>query len=168
MVWATHRDWNAAEVANALVRSANARPLGKAAVPNTDWGYGSLDVRAALHEAKLPDPHEPNDWVAAALAQRPLHPGAVVDREPRLRAAITSTPTRSTCRPAATRAPCCAGRARRDAARALDPRQRRRPERRGQGAAPVPRASTLPAGRSLVVVARRQGAGAYTLALSGS
>ena len=77
MVWATHRDWNAAEVTNALVRSANSKPLGRGA-PSPDWGYGILDVRAALHESKLPDPHEPNDWVAAARSQRPLHPGAVV------------------------------------------------------------------------------------------
>ena len=32
----------------------------------------------AAHPAELADSHEPNDWVAAALAQRPLRPGAVV------------------------------------------------------------------------------------------
>ena len=75
MVWATHRDWTAAEVANALVRSAT--PLGKGA-PSRNWGYGRLDVNLALRIPKLADSHEPNDWVEAALAQRPLRPGAVV------------------------------------------------------------------------------------------
>ena len=32
----------------------------------------------ALRTRQLPDSHEPNDWGAAALAQRPLRPGAVV------------------------------------------------------------------------------------------
>jgi hypothetical protein len=167
MVWATHRDWNAAEVVNALVRSANAKPLGKAAVPNTDWGYGILDVRAALHEAKLPDPHEPNDWVAAARSQRPLHPGAVVVASlgyagDHVDAYTVDVPAgrhaRAVLRGAgrgvtlkvlsihATDADLSAvAKARSGASRA-----------------------TLPGGRSLVVVARRQGAGAYTLALSGS
>ena len=75
MVWATHRDWTAAEVANALVRSAT--PLS-ARAPSTIWGYGRLDVSLALRTRRLPDSHEPNDWVAAALAQRPLRPGSVV------------------------------------------------------------------------------------------
>ena len=48
MVWATHRDWTAAEVANALVRSAT--PLGKGA-PSRNWGYGRLDVSLALRPA---------------------------------------------------------------------------------------------------------------------
>ena len=75
MLWATHRDWTAAEVANALVRSAT--PLGRGA-PSPNWGYGRLDVSLALRTRLLSDSHEPNDWVAAALAQRPLRPGAEV------------------------------------------------------------------------------------------
>jgi hypothetical protein len=76
MVWATHRDWNAAEVANALVRSARPLPGGRA--PSRSWGSGRLDVSLALRTRRMPDPHEPNDWAAAAVAQRPLGPGAVV------------------------------------------------------------------------------------------
>ena len=45
MVWATHRSWDAAEVAGALVRTAT--PLGTGA-PSRDWGYGRLDVSRAL------------------------------------------------------------------------------------------------------------------------
>jgi hypothetical protein len=75
MLWATHRDWSASEVANALVRSAT--PLGKGA-PSPNWGYGRLDVSLALRTRLLPDSHEPNDWVAAAVLQRPLRPGSVV------------------------------------------------------------------------------------------
>jgi hypothetical protein len=76
MVWSTHRDWNAAEVANALVRSATPLPGGHA--PSRSWGSGRLDVSLALRTRRMPDPHEPNDWGAAAVAQRPLGPGAVV------------------------------------------------------------------------------------------
>ena len=75
MVWATHRDWTAAEVAGALTSTAT--PLTKL-VPNRSSGYGVLNVSRALHARKLPDSHEPNDWVRCRLAQRPLRPGAVV------------------------------------------------------------------------------------------
>ena len=74
MVWATHRDWTAAEVASALVRSAT--PLGKRAEPQLGLRPAGCEPRAALPDS--PDSHEPNDWVAAALAQRPLRPGSVV------------------------------------------------------------------------------------------
>ena len=96
MVWATHRDWTAAEVANALVRSAT--PLGKGR-PSRNWGYGRLDVSLALRTRRLPDSHEPNDWVAAALAQRPLRPARW--SSPASAGLVTrSTPTPSTCLPA--------------------------------------------------------------------
>src|SRR6185436_6669003 len=72
---ASHRDWTAAEVASALTSTAT--PLTKL-VPNINSGYGVLNVSKALHARKLPDSHEPNDWGAAALAQRPLRPGSVV------------------------------------------------------------------------------------------
>ena len=75
MVWASHRDWTAAEVANALARSAT--PLA-ANAPSKVWGYGRLDVSRALRTRQLRDSHEPNDWGAAALDQRPLRPGSVV------------------------------------------------------------------------------------------
>jgi subtilisin family serine protease len=166
MVWATHRDWNAAEVANALVRSANATPLGKR-VPSTNWGYGILDVRRALHTAKLPDPHEPNDWPAAALKQRPLHPGAVVVASlgyagDRVDAYTVDVPAGRRGRAVLRRAPrgLVMKRLPVHASDAeLEALSRARP-----GAATV----ALPPGRSLVVVARNHGAGAYTLALSGS
>jgi len=57
------------------VRSAT--PLGKGR-PSRNWGFGRLDVSQALRAKLLPDSHEPNDWAAAALAQRHLRPGAVV------------------------------------------------------------------------------------------
>jgi subtilisin family serine protease len=166
MVWATHRDWNAAEVTNALVRSANAKPLGRGA-PSRDWGYGILDVRAALHEVKLPDPHEPNDWVAAARSQRPLHPGAVVIASlgyagDRVDAYTVEVPAHRHAQAVLRRA----GRGvtvkvlsihASDADLAAVSRARSGASR-----------AALPPGNSLVVVTRKQGAGPYTLALSGS
>ena len=166
MVWATHRDWNAAEVTNALVRSANSKQLGRGA-PSRDWGYGILDVGAALHEAKLPDPHEPNDWVAAARAQRPLHPGAVVVAS--IGYAGDQVDAYTVEVPAHKRAQAVLRRAGRgvtvkvlpihasDADLAAAVRARSGATR-----------AAVPAGRSLVVVTRGQGAGPYTLALSGS
>lgn len=162
MVWATHRDWNAAEVTNALLRSAT--PLGRGA-PSRAWGMGRLDVRAALRATRLPDPHEPNDWVAAALAQRPLHPGAVVVAAlgfggDRVDAYAVDVPAGRKGRAVL-----------RTGGRGLSLRVLRPgttdavlttlPQARGR-AAPL----RLPAGRSLVVVSRSQGAGPYTLVLS--
>jgi hypothetical protein len=161
MVWATHRDWNAAEVASALVRSAT--PLGRGA-PSRDWGSGRLDVSRALRTTRLSDPHEPNDWVAAALAQRPLRPGAVVvaslgyagdtvDAYPvdvpagvKARAVLRSGAAGVTMRVLPTRTT--------DASLAAVALGR-------PGGSQV----ALPAGRHLLVVARAKGAGAYTLAL---
>ena len=57
MVWATHRDWTAAEVANALVRSAT--PLPGGSPPSRSWGWGRLDVRRALRMPRLLDSHSP-------------------------------------------------------------------------------------------------------------
>jgi subtilisin family serine protease len=163
MVWATHRDWNAAEVTNALIRSAT--PLGRGA-PSRDWGAGRLDVRRALSATRLPDPHEPNDWVAAALRQRPLHPGTVVvaslgyggDRVDAFTVVV----------PAGAKAHAIL----RKGARGLTLRALSvRTTDAVLGAVPQARGRSsqvaLPAGRSLVVVTRAQGAGPYTLALSG-
>jgi Subtilase family len=164
MVWATHRDWTAAEVANALVRSAS--PLGRGA-PSRSWGSGRLDVRRALRTARLPDPHEPNDWVAAALGQRPLHSGAVVVAS--LGWAGDNVDAYTVDVPAG-----ASGRALlRDGAAGVTMRvlpvtatdaQLTAVARARPGAAQV----ALPPGRSLLVVARGAGAGPYTLALSGA
>jgi subtilisin family serine protease len=164
MVWATHRNWSAAEVANALVRSAT--PLGRGA-PSRDWGYGRLDVRRALRMPLLADPHEPNDWVAAALAQRPLHVGAVVVASvgyagDAVDAYAVDVPKGRSAR-ALLRAP----------ARGLTLRVLRLPASDAalRGAARGRRATqaALPAGRSLVVVARSGGgAGPYRLVVSGT
>jgi subtilisin family serine protease len=164
MVWATHRDWTAAEVANALVRSA--KPLGPGA-PSRNWGYGILDVSRALHTAKLPDPHEPNDWVAAALLQRPLHPGAVVVAS--LGWAGDHVDAYAVDVPAGTSAKAVL----RSDAQGVT--LQRLPIGTTNAALDAvadlrahPSEVALPPGRSLVVVARRQGAGPYTLSLSGS
>jgi Subtilase family len=164
MVWATHRDWTAAEVASALVRSAT--PLGSGA-PSRSWGSGRLDVRRALRTARVPDPHEPNDWVAAALGQRPLHPGAVVVAS--LGYAGDAVDAYTVDVPAGAKVTAVL----RKGGRGLAIRDL--PVSASDAAlAAVARQSTranqvaLPAGRSLLVVARAQGAGAYTLVLSGS
>jgi hypothetical protein len=124
-------------------------------------------VSRALHVDRLPDPHEPNDWVAAALGQRPLHPGAVVVAslgyaDDRIDAYTVDVPAGTTAKAVL----------RGDASgltlgvlpiKATDPRL--------QAAARAHTRATrvaLPAGRSLLVVARAQGAGPYTLALSGA
>ena len=60
------------------MRSCAAPRRSADGAPSRNWGYGRLDVSLALRTRLLPDSHEPNDWVAAALAQRPLRPGAVV------------------------------------------------------------------------------------------
>lgn len=162
MVWATHRDWTATEIANSLVRSAT--PLGTG-LPSRNWGYGRLDVNKALHTTKLPDPHEPNDWVAAALGQRPLHPGAVVVAS--LGWAGDSVDAYTVDVPVGTTAQAVLRsggpgvslgvlsiRAKDDALAAVA----------RTNASEV----VVPEGRHLVVVARSHGAGAYTLALSPS
>jgi Subtilase family len=164
MVWATHRDWTAAEVASALVRSAT--QLGKGA-PSSKWGYGRLDVSLALRTPRLPDSHEPNDWVAAALAQRPLRPGAVVVASlgwagDKVDAYEVDVPAGTTARAVIRRG---------EQGLALRVLPIHTTDAKLAAVARVrPRASTiaLPAGRSLLVVARSQGAGAYTLALSGA
>ena len=163
MVWATHRDWSATEVASALVRSAT--PLG-AGAPSRAWGAGRLDVRRALRTARLPDPHEPNDWVAAALRQRPLHPGTVVVASlgyagDRVDAYTVVVPAGTTAR-AVLRTGAAGLTMRRLPVKATDAMLDAVP-----GARPLAQV-TLPAGRSLLVVGRNQGARPYTLALSGS
>lgn len=163
MVWATHRDWSATEVANALVRSAT--PLG-AGAPSRAWGAGRLDVRRALRAERLPDPHEPNDWVAAALSQRPLHPGTVVVASlgyagDRVDAYTVDVPAGTTAR-AVLRTGAAGLTLRRLPVKATDAMLAAVP-----GATPTPQVA-LPGGRSLLVVARSQGAGPYTLALSGT
>jgi len=162
MLWATHRDWTATEIANALVRSAT--PLGKGA-PSRNWGYGRLDVSLALRTPRLPDSHEPNDWVAAALAQRPLRPGAVVIASlgwagDRVDAYTVDVPAGTTAR-----AVLRAG-AQGIAMRVLPIHTTDAKLRAVAGLAHISQV-TLQAGRSLLVVARAMGAGPYTLALSG-
>jgi hypothetical protein len=163
MVWATHRDWTAAEVANALARSAT--PLS-ARAPSRSWGYGRLDVSRALRTTRLPDSHEPNDWVAAALAQRPLRPGSVVVASlgwagDTVDVYTVDVPAGATARAALRRG----GRG-----IALQVLGAHATDTELAGVARMrPRASpvALPAGRSLLVLSRSQGSGAYTLALSG-
>jgi hypothetical protein len=164
MLWATHRDWTAAEVANALVRTAT--PLG-AGAPSRSWGWGRLDVSRALHAARLPDPHEPNDWVAAALGQRPLHPGAVVVAslgyaDDRVDAYTVDVPAGTSAR-AVLRSGGSGLTLGVLPVKATDV-QLKAVARTRTRASQV----ALPAGRSLLVVARAHGAGPYTLALSGA
>ena len=163
MLWATHRDWTASEVANALVRSAT--PLGKGA-PSRNWGYGRLDVSRALRTRLLPDSHEPNDWVAAALLQRPLRPGSVVVAS--LGWADDKVDAYTVDVPAGRgQAVLQRGGQGLTMQRAAGPRRRRQARGRRRARARAPRRSPLPAGRSLLVVARSQGQGPYKLALSG-
>jgi hypothetical protein len=163
MVWATHRDWTAAEVAAALTSTATR--IGKR-MPSTSSGYGVLDVSRALHAQKIPDSHEPNDWVDAALGQRPLRPGSVVVASlgwagDRVDAYTVDVPSGATVRATVRRGgrglalvslPVGTPQTKLMAVGGLRPRT-----------APL----TLPSGRSLLVVGRREGAGPYTLALSG-
>jgi hypothetical protein len=164
MVWATHRDWTAAEVASALTSTAT--PLGKH-VPSPSSGYGVLNVSRALHAQKLPDSHEPNDWVSAATAQRPLRPGSVVVASlgwagDHVDAYAVDVPKGETVRATLRRG-----------ARGLtldvlpvgttDTRLWVAAGRRSRASQ-----ITLPGGRSILVVGRSQGAGPYTLALSGA
>jgi hypothetical protein len=164
MVWATHRDWTAAEVAGALTSTAT--PLGKQ-VPSRSSGYGVLNVSRALHAQKLPDSHEPNDWVAAAVAQRPLRPGAVVVASLGLAgddvdAYMVDVPKGATVRATLRRG-----------ARGLTlgvlpagtTDAKLWAYARGHAAASQ---ISLRGGRSLLVVGRNKGAGPYTLALSGA
>ena len=164
MVWASHRDWTAAEVASALTSTAT--PLTRL-VPNINSGYGVLNVSKALHAQKLPDSHEPNDWVAAALAQRPLRPGSVVVAS--LGWAGDTRDVYTVDVPAGTTATAVLRRGgngltlRRLPIGATDAVLTGVPRKRPTGGQ-----ITLPAGRSLLVVARGQGAGPYTLALVGA
>jgi subtilisin family serine protease len=160
MVWATHRDWNAAEVTNALVRSAT--PLGPGR-PNRNWGWGRLNVSRALHIALLPDPREPNDWVAAAMAQRPLHAGAVVVAS--LGYAGDQIDAYPVDVPAGTKAVLRRG-GRGLTLRVLSvsatDKALNAVARKRSRALQI----SLPPGRHLLVVARSRGAGPYTLALT--
>jgi hypothetical protein len=164
MVWASHRDWTAAEVASALTSTAT--PLTRR-VPNINSGYGVLNVSGALRAQRLPDSHEPNDWVAAALAQRPLRPGSVVVAS--LGWAGDRVDAYTVDVPAGTTATAVLRRGgsglvlRRLPIRTTDPALLGVARMR-----PVGSQITLPAGRSLLVVARAQGAGPYTLALVGA
>jgi subtilisin family serine protease len=164
MVWASHRDWTAAEVASALTSTAT--PLTKL-VPNIISGYGVLNVSKALHAQKLPDSHEPNDWGAAALAQRPLRPGSVVVAS--LGWAGDTRDIYTVDVPAGTTARAVLRRGgngltlRRLPIGATDAVLTGVPRKRPAGGQ-----ITLPAGRSLLVVARGQGAGPYRLALVGA
>ena len=164
MVWATHRDWTAAEVANALVRSAT--PFS-ASAPSKIWGYGRLDVSRALRTRQLPDSHEPNDWVAAALVQRPLRPGSVVVAS--LGWAGDTVDAYTVDVPAGTKAQAVLRRGGRGVAMQVLPVNKADDAKLLDVARLPPRATPLPipAGRSLLVVARSRDAGPYTLALSG-
>jgi subtilisin family serine protease len=166
MLWASHRDWTATEIESALVRSAT--PLRGGTAPSVTWGYGVLNVSRSLRTRLLPDSHEPNDWVAAALSQRPLRPGSVVVASlgwagDRIDLYAVDVPAGGTARALLRRGgrgismrvlPTDASEAKLAAAVAA-----RRPR-----SAPV----TLHAGRSLLVVTRARGRGPYTLALSGA
>jgi subtilisin family serine protease len=68
-VWARHGGWSADQVAAALTSSAT--PLGRP-FPNSTFGYGRLNVAAALRAHPRRDHGEPNDWPSAAFAQPPL------------------------------------------------------------------------------------------------
>jgi subtilisin family serine protease len=63
LVWARHPSWDAGRVAAALMTSAKRL---KGPRPNTNSGYGLLDVKAALHTTPPADLDEPNDWSSAA------------------------------------------------------------------------------------------------------
>ena len=106
MLWATHRDWTAAEVANALVRSAT--PLGRGA-PSPQLGLRqarrepgiahAAAVRLARAERLGRGRTRASGRCAPAPRSSPASAGP----------ATRSTPTRSTCRRAGRRAPSCAG-----------------------------------------------------------
>jgi hypothetical protein len=162
MVWATHRDWNAAEVANALVRSATPLPHGSA--PSRSWGYGRLNVSLALRTARLPDPHEPNDWAAAAQAQRPLRPGAVVVAS--LGYAGDAVDAYPIVVPAGKRGRAVLRRGGRGLTMRVLPFHASDAAIAAVASGPSRAQVALPPGRHLLVVARSQGAGAYTLALA--
>jgi subtilisin family serine protease len=65
-VWARHTGWSADQVANAL--SSSATPIGRQS-PNSTFGYGRLNVAAALRAHPPSDYGEPNDWPSAAFGQ---------------------------------------------------------------------------------------------------
>jgi subtilisin family serine protease len=69
LIWGKHQSWSADQVATAITSTAT--PLGHPS-PNSTFGYGRLDVAAALRAHPRPDYGEPNDWPAAAYAMRPL------------------------------------------------------------------------------------------------
>jgi hypothetical protein len=164
MVWATHRDWTAAEIGNALVRSAT--QIGDGA-PSPNWGYGRLNVNGALHAARLLDPHEPNDWAAAALIQRPLHPGAVVVAS--LGWAGDAVDAYTVDVPPGTTARAVLRKGGPGVVLAVMPTTTEEAALRAVARRRVHASqAAVPAGRHLVVVARSRGAGAYTLALSAS
>jgi subtilisin family serine protease len=63
LVWARHSAWDASRVAAALTMSATHL---SGATPNTNSGYGLLNVKAALRAMPPADLDEPNDWASAA------------------------------------------------------------------------------------------------------
>ena len=164
MVWATHRDWTATEIANSLVRSAT--PLGKEP-PSRNWGYGRLDVNKALHTAQAPGSARAQRLGRRGSGQRPLHPGAVVVASlgwagDAVDAYTVDVPVGTTARAVLRSAApgislgVLSTRSKDDALAAVA-RARTRPTQ-----------VVVPEGRHLVVVARSQGAGAYRLVLSAS
>ena len=105
MVWATHRDWSAAEVASALVRSAT--PLGSGA-PSRDWGAGPARrarARCAPRGSRIRTSRTTGSRPRSASG--PCTPGRWSSRASATRA-TGSTPTRSTCPRARRRGRSCA------------------------------------------------------------
>ena len=126
-----------------------------------------LNVSRALHAQKLPDSHEPNDWVDAAVAQRSLRPGAVVVASLGYAGDDVDAYTVDVPKGATVRATLRRG------ARGLTlgvlPTGTTDAKlwAYARGHAPASQI-TLPSGRSLLVVGRTKGAGPYRLALSGA
>jgi hypothetical protein len=84
LVWAKHPGWSADEVATALTSSAT--PLGHPS-PNSTYGYGRLNVAAAMRARPQADAREPNDWPSAAYA----HPHPFLVRGPGTTGGLTAT-----------------------------------------------------------------------------
>jgi subtilisin family serine protease len=100
LVWARHPSWDASRVAAALMLSAKHL---SGARPNTNSGYGRLNVKAALKITPPADLDEPNDWSSAArgvpvLAHGPLLHATVGGPNDPLDAYPLTTTARSTVR----------------------------------------------------------------------
>jgi hypothetical protein len=108
----------------------------------------------------MPDPHEPNDWGAAAVAQRPLGPGAVVV------ASLGYAGDAVDAYPVVVGGGKGARAVLRRGGRGLTLRVL--PFHAGDAAGARTRGASVavPPGRHLLVVARSAGAGPYTLKLS--